>query len=302
MLRAKDFIIRDPYVVADNGKYYLYSRRKPDTNCLHMVVYESVDLVNWSNPKTVFYYETNENTHLQCELWAPEIHKYNGKFYAFLSAKNITGKRGTYVAVCDTPDGEFKLLNENKPITPVEKSCIDGTLYIEDGTPYVIYSRDWPDNYIEEKGYYVGQICGVEVNKELTEIVGEPFLLFESNELELTKDCPNVTMYEGALRTRYGSDAPFLQKLSNGSLFLTWSPVLDKTYVVLGAISKSGKIKGEWEHLTTPIFAQNGGHAMFFDGFDGKRKMLIHHPEFTLSTHANFFDVEEIDGKIEIIK
>ena len=111
MLKTEDIRIRDPYVVAENGNYYLYSSsfvkeqlKDYDEKCLYMVVYQSADLKEWSDPKVVFQYEVTEESELRADFWAPEIHRYNNKFYAFMSFLNRRGIRGTYIAAADTPD------------------------------------------------------------------------------------------------------------------------------------------------------------------------------------------------------
>ena len=35
------------------------------------------------------------------------------------------------------------------------------------GKPYMVYSHDWPDNYVEERGVYVGEIWATELSKDL---------------------------------------------------------------------------------------------------------------------------------------
>ena len=101
---------------------------------------------------------------------------------------------------------------------------------------------------------------------------------------------------------RYGSDAPFLQKLSDGSLLLTWSPYLQNNYVVLPVVSKNGDIKGPWEHLPEPLFDQNGGHAMFFRDLEGRNIMCLHAPEKGPLERACLFEVAETDGVMKIVK
>ena len=101
---------------------------------------------------------------------------------------------------------------------------------------------------------------------------------------------------------RYGSDAPFLQKLTDGSLLLTWSPYLQNNYVVLSVVSKNGDIKGPWTHLPEPLFDQNGGHAMFFRDKKGRNLMCLHAPEANMLERAHLFEVAEKDGQLIIIK
>ena len=324
MKKREEMRIRDPFIVPYEGVYYLYASGQVewgDGVDLHTVyVYESTDFENWSDPKPIFKIPTDPEFWGFTDPWAPEVHIYNGKFYLFISIlgkpgfgelqqiatpmseeENAfrSGIRGTQIAVCDTPNGEFKPI-ANRPGTPIGPSCIDGTLYVEDGRPYHVYSHDWPSNFIDEGGYYNGEICAVEMDGDLSAPVGEPFLLFRSDKAGRAPSPYRMT--DGTRRTRYGSDAPFLSRLSNGSLLLTWSPYPEENYVVLGAVSESGSIRGPWKHIEKPIFDRNGGHAMFFDAFDGRRMMCIHHPECPPFERPLILEVEEDGDTYRVVK
>ncbi len=300
-MKREDIRIRDPFVLAYDNVYYMYASadtsiksendRIREKSELALLVYKSNDMENWSEPEVVFSYIPSDTSPLKCDLWAPEVHFYNGRFYAFLSFRNSSMKRGTYVAQSNTPDGEFKLLNDF-PVTPFEKSCIDGTLYVEDGIPYVIYSHDWPDCCNEETDICVGEICARRLTDDLKEGIGDAFRLFASDESEVVKKSPNHLEWEGENYVRCGSDGPFVVKREDGKLLVFWSPMLDETYVVMCAVSESGKLKGPWKHITEPIFSDNGGHPMVFEDFDGKTIMCIHQPEKWFDERMHYFHID----------
>ncbi len=283
MYNTDQIWIRDPYIVVYGDEYYMY---KSYDNSI--VVHKSKNLKTWEEATVV--YTLSEDSWGYKDLWAPEVHLYKGKYYMFLSLLGKNGLRGTEISVCDTPDGVFKPLT-NKPITPPDRSCIDGTLYVEDKIPYIAYSADWPHNYDEESGCYIGEIWAMQLTEDLKNSAGEPFLLFKSNEAACSKD-PNVCEWEGKTVKRYGSDAPFLQRINDETLYLTWSPYPKDTYIVAAAVSESNSIKGPWRHLEEPLFANHGGHAMFFDDLDGNKKMSIHCPERPPYERALFLDVK----------
>lgn len=285
-MKREDIRIRDPYVVVCDGIYYMYKSEYTAEN-KNIWVLTSRDLEEWGEPKLV--YTLADDSWGKADLWAPEVHLYNGKYYMFLSLLGKNGLRGTEISVCDTPDGTFVPLT-NRPITPDDRSCIDASLFVENGVPYIVYSADWPFNYVEERGCYIGAIWAVELTPDLHDRVGEPFCLFVSDEAMNT---PDSFEYEGKMITRYGSDAPFVQRLRDGRLLLTWSPMPGGNYVVLGAVSDS--IRGKWEHLKKPIFDKNGGHAMFFDGIDNKRYMCIHCPEKPPFERAVLLEFDGLD-------
>ena len=74
----KDLRIRDPFIVLEGNIYYLFKAVNDDTP-ERIDVYSSNDLENWYDPKTV-YILTND-TWKEKDLWAPEVHKYNNKYY-----------------------------------------------------------------------------------------------------------------------------------------------------------------------------------------------------------------------------
>ena len=135
-MKREDILIRDPYVLVHEGKYYMYWTRslttwkKPDDlNELGFDVYISDDLINWSEPIEVFKrpndFWSNQN------FWAPEVHRYQGKFFLFATFYNKDlNKRGTQILVADKPTGPF-VVHSPDIVTPPDWACLDGTLYVD---------------------------------------------------------------------------------------------------------------------------------------------------------------------------
>ena len=85
MLR-NEINIRDPFVLVENGKYYLYGTR--GAACWGKAdgfdVYVSEDLVHWEGPHVCFH---NDGTFwADRNYWAPEVHPWQGKYYMFARA------------------------------------------------------------------------------------------------------------------------------------------------------------------------------------------------------------------------
>ena len=219
----------------------------------------------------------------------------------FVSLLGRNGIRGTQIAASDTPAGPFVPIAA-KASTPEGVSCIDGTFWVEDGRPYIIYSHDWPDNWVEEKQAYVGEIWAALLTDDLTAIDGEPWRLFASDESPISKATPHHITYQGRQTMRYGSDAPFLQTLSGGRLYMTWSPYLENNYVVLSLISESGKLAGPWKHSEKPLYDNNGGHAMFFADKRGRNIMCLHQPEKNMLERARLYEMEEKGEGLAVVR
>ena len=97
-MKLSDINVRDPYILPYNGKYYLYGTRAIHTWTQEIKdgygfdVYESYDLVEWSNPKSIF--ENHDEFWGDFQFWAPEVHIYNGRFYLFATFSDKTYFRG----------------------------------------------------------------------------------------------------------------------------------------------------------------------------------------------------------------
>ena len=221
-------------------------------------VYVSTDLENWSEPIECFNSEKyNMNSNVN---WAPEVHKYKNAYYMFATFTKPNGLRGTYILKSDAPDGEFVPASDGA-VTPWEWECLDGTFYVENGKPYCVFCH-------EHTQILNGTVCVVELSEDLTEAVSEPIELFDAGSYikrEATESCHNVT------------DGPFLYKTSNGKLLMIWSTSIDDNYIQCIASSDNDSVLGKWHHLE-PLFKDDGGHGMIFEGFDGNTYITFHAP------------------------
>lgn len=277
MLKREEIRIRDPFILTDkeNKCYYMYGTTDLEKDCLQarntFSVYKSYDLESFEDGKVVldggklgFWADK--------DYWAPEVHLYNGKYYLFGSCIADGKNRCTQIFVCDTPDGEFKPLSDTAR-TPVDWVCLDGTFYIENGVPYMVFSREWIQ-------VLDGEIWAVELTPDLTGTVGEPFKLFSASEAK------DVTEFEN-IKGAYITDGPFMYR-ENGKLRMMWSSFNEGRYVVL--LAESDSIKGKWMHLGSQ-FDFCGGHGMLFEDLEGKRMISLHSPNTANYERAQFFEI-----------
>lgn len=274
MLVRKEIRIRDPFIYTDfeNKCYYMYGTTDLLENTVEarntFSVYRTVDLENFEEPKVIF--DGNKyGFWADKDFWAPELHKFNGKYYLFGSCKADNKHRATHIFVCDTPDGEFVPLTET-PITPSDWECLDGTFWVENGKPYIVFSHEWTQ--IGD-----GEIWAMELSNDLKKAAGEPFMLFRAS------DNPNVSELTGH-SSAYVTDGPFLYS-EDGKLKMMWSSFYNGRYLVLDAWSES--LRGEWQHCESR-FGFDGGHAMIFETLDGNRMISLHSPNTVNNERAVF--------------
>lgn len=276
LLKREEIRIRDPFILTDfdTGCYYMYGTTDLEEGTLHaeprFSVYKSFDLENFEGPKVIFDGVKN-NFWANRDFWAAEVHKYNGKYYLFGSCKAEERCRATEIFVSDTPDGEYIPVSD-KPVTPASWECLDGTFFVDDGVPYMVFSHEWVQ-------VGDGEIHAVELSQDLTHSVGEPFLLFKAS------DNPSVSELEAG-SGNYVTDGPFLYR-EGKRIKMIWSSFYGGRYLVLDAESDS--IKGKWNHGGSR-FDFDGGHAMVFETLDGKRKISLHAPNRAGEERAMFYD------------
>ena len=267
MLKREQIRIRDPFVLPDRerGCYFLYGTTALESGSIKandsFSVYRSTDLEHFEEPKVIFR-GSDIGFWADRDFWAPEVHFYHGKYYLFGSCKAEGKCRATQIFVCDTPDGTFVPVSKS-PVTPFDWECLDGTLWIENGTPYIVFCHEW----LQVKD---GEIQAMPLLPDLSAPAGDPFLLFHAS------DDPAVTEIKPIGSGNYVTDGPFLFQ-ENGNLRLIWSSFHNGRYLVLEAESESGSLRGPWRHLGSR-HDFDGGHAMIFQRFDGTRMISLHAP------------------------
>jgi GH43 family beta-xylosidase len=292
MLKRDEIQIRDPFVLVHGGKYYLYGTT--DKNCWSdkgdgFDSYRSDDLENWEGPFEAF--RPDESFWADRNFWAPEVYFYNDRFYMFASFKSADKHRGTQVLVSDTPDGRFEPLSDS-PITPSDWECLDGTLYIENGEPWMIFCREWTQ-------VIDGEMYAVKLKKDLSGRDGEPIKLFSSSQAPWTMGAQQTV--NGEKHTVYVTDGPYMYRCGSGELLMLWSCGGKKGYAIGIAKSDNGSITGKWSHSDKMLFEENGGHGMIFTALDGKKYVTLHSPNRTPNERPCFFEVREINGTLELV-
>jgi arabinan endo-1,5-alpha-L-arabinosidase len=161
---------------------------------------------------------------------------------------------------------------------------LDGTLWVEDGAPYMVFAHEW----VQIKD---GTMEMVRLKDDLSETIGEPARMFSASDAPWSK--ANQT---------YGchvTDGPYLYRSKSGKLFLIWSSFSETGYTTGIAISASGKLAGPWKQQAEPIYSADGGHPMLFKRLDGQLMMVLHSPN-KLAERAKLFEMEDTGETLRI--
>jgi len=293
-MKLNEIHIRDPFVIKHNGKYYMYGSRG-DNLWIEgggFDVYISSDLENWSDPIEIFAPPAGFWGDRQ--LWAPEVHEYNGEFYLFATFNSVIVKRGTAILKAKAPEGPF-VPHSDGAITPSDWGCLDGTLHQENGKNYMVFCNEWTQ-------VFDGTMCAVELSSDLKSPIGEPKLLFKASDASWAKPItvpPDIMAIHPPGMDCYVTDGPCFYRAKNGDLLMLWSSFTEgDNYVQAISRSSDGTLFGNWTHESSLLYDNDGGHGMVFSTFDGKLMLTLHTPNTVGKERPAFFEIEEVNNTL----
>jgi arabinan endo-1,5-alpha-L-arabinosidase len=280
--------------VAETQTYYIVASAGRSVRA-----YTSKDLVTWEGPHTV--YSVTDELWGDADvvgIWAPELHAYRGKYYLFLTFDSTARlaeqwrnwrprvRRASQVLVSNSPLGPFEPFS-NEPTLPADMMTLDGTLWVEDGVPWMVYCHEWVQ-------IVNGTVERIQLKEDLSATVGEPERLFWGSDAKWNRVSPT----EGCFVT----DGPWLHTSQSGKLMMMWSSFSDTGYTVGVAVSDSGKLAGPWRQAPEPVYTADGGHSMLFRRFDGQLMMALHAPNGGAATRIHLFEMEDTGETLRIMR
>ena len=290
-MKASEFRIRDPYVLLDGGKYYLYGTTRlaadsiSGTGKMGFDVYVSDDLVEWDGPHAVF--DPPADFWGIRDFWAPEVHYYKGAYYIFATFKDSGMLHGIGILKSDSPMGPFHVHSE-VPITSREWSSLDGTLYVDkQGVPYMVFCHEW-SQIID------GTMCYAQLSDDLTHFVTEPVTMFAASEIPFVRSA--IMRLSG--KEGYITDGPCMYRTKTGELLMLWSSKGEQGYMECIMRSDNGEIDGKFIPVEV-LFPKDGGHGMLFNNKDGELFFSLHTPNSPTKERAHFFAVEDCGDTIK---
>ena len=294
--------LHDPFIVADkeSGRYHLFTSNIAEASGdarVGTMVYTSRDLRHWTRPRLVF--AVPEGIWAKAGAWAPEVHRWRGKWYLFTTLHNealtlpAQGKRrpyrrGTIAAVADRLDGPYRVVRDGEPIVPASQMTLDGHLWIERGRPWLVYAHEWlqaTDGTIEAVPLDAGLAAA-----------GPPKLLFRASEAPWVK-----AQKQGAPDDLVTvTDGPWLHRTAAGALVMLWSSYGEDGYNQAQARSASGRLAGPWQQLP-PLVGGSSGHGMLFRTFEGRLMMVLHRP-FGARARGKLYEMDDSGDALRIVR
>lgn len=265
----------DPWCIYKNG-YYYYTH----TTGRNITLWKTGNIAWLQKAEKKIVFTPPPGTEYSKELWAPEIHFLQGKWYIYFAADSGNNKdHRMYVLENDAADplqGEFKF--KGKLLTPEDKWSIDGSVFEHHSKLYFIWSG-WEGDKNGQQNIYIAGMkdpCTIEGRRVL---LSKPELAWEINgDLGKHNDPLHVKVNEGPQVLKH-ADKIFLIYSASGC----WTD-----HYALGMLTVSDNADimdpSAWRKSPQPVFKGSSanevfapGHNSFFKSPDGKEDWILYH-------------------------
>jgi GH43 family beta-xylosidase len=264
----------DPWSIYKDGYYYYMH-----TAHNKLVLWKTKDLADLAHSEKKTIFVPPAGTAYSKELWAPEIHFLDNKWYVYFAADN--GKNEThrmYVLENSSADPmsgawEFK----GKIADKTDRWAIDGSVFYHKNKLYMIWSG-WEGDENGKQEIFIAKMKTPYTLKGKRYKISSPQLDWELHgDLNDPDNPPHVSVNEGPQILKRG-DRTFLIYSASGC----WTD-----FYALGILDLKGKNimkSSSWIKGKQPVFKQspeNGvyapGHNSFFKSPDGTEDWILYH-------------------------
>lgn len=258
----------DPWVhKTDAGEYYLIAT-VPEYD--RIVIRKAASINGLKEAKDKEIWHKHEKGVMGSHIWAPELHRIDGKWYVYFAAgesENIWNIRIWVLSNASANPMEGKWTEEGQLKTKRESFSLDATTFEHNDKRYLI----WAQNV---RGGNHGTALVLSEMKNPTTLTG-PEVVITEPEFSWEREKYNV------------NEGPAVIK-KNGKIFVTYSASATNHNYCTGLLWIDEKADllnvANWQKSPSPVFSTNDelkrfgpGHNSFTTSEDGKTTIMIYH-------------------------
>ncbi len=262
----------DPWVIYHEGFYYYMN-----STGKNLTIWKTPDIAELKDAEKKIVWRPPAAGPDSHELWAPELHFLDGKWYIYFAADYGTNRtHRIFVLENSSPDpldGKFEFKSELSTST----WAIDPSVFDNRGQLYIIWSG-WPGNENGTQNIYLGRLKNPWTLEGTRVMLSTPTYPWETNGDLPRETPPHVNVNEGPEILKH-NDKIFLVFSASGC----WTD-----NYALGMLEASDDADllnpGSWKKLPEPVFSQSPaahafgtGHNSFFKSPDGTQDWIIYH-------------------------
>jgi GH43 family beta-xylosidase len=264
----------DPWSIYKDG-YYYYTHTLQDS----IVIWKAKNLADLPTAERKTIFIPPSGTNYSKEIWAPEIHFINDKWYVYFTADDGDNKNHRMYALENDAINPFegKWILKGKIYDKTDKWAIDGSVFYYKNKLYMVWSG-WEGNNNGKQEIFIAKMKNPYTIKGKRHKISSPRFDWELHgELNDPNNPPHVAVNEGPQILKNG-DKTFLIYSASGC----WTD-----FYALGMLSLKGKNimkSASWVKSDQPVFKQSPknnvyapGHNSFFKSPDGTEDWILYH-------------------------
>lgn len=253
----------DPWVIRWEGNYLLCQSRMGSLWVNKSLRLQDIGETNW-----VRVWTPPSDTAYSVELWAPELHYLQGRWYIYVAADDgdNTNHR-TYVLEGDSQDPQGSYTFKGKIAASEDRWAIDGTvLTMPDKKLYFLWSG-WLGSENDAQNLYIAPMSNPWTISGERVCISKPDYLWERQGYPLVNEGPQVLWNSNKLFIIYSASGSWGDDYCLGQLTLSCTNVLDPK---------------SWIKKSSPVFSRTKdvfgpGHCSFVKSRDGKEDWIVYH-------------------------
>ena len=259
----------DPQVSLQADGYYYFTATVPEYDRIELRRTRDLDALSTAETKTVW--TKHASGPMSFHIWAPELHRIDGKWYIYFTAGRADAHWDIrlYVLENSSPNPlEGTWTEKGQLKTEWETFSLDATTFAHNGQRYLVWTQRRPEPELKATNIYIAKM------DTPTSITGTPVML----------STPNYAWEKVKFEV---NEAPAVL-VRNGKVFITFSASATDASYSIGLLSADAKADllnpASWKKSPEPVFktseksGQYGpGHNSFTTTPDGKTDILVYH-------------------------
>ncbi|MGF7035074.1 GH43 family beta-xylosidase [Paenibacillus mucilaginosus] len=262
----------DPWIYKHTDGFYYFTASVPEYDRLEIRRSETIEGLTSAEPVVVWRkYDTGP---MSANIWAPEIHYVQGKWYIYFAAAKTTETveglfdHRMFVLECDAENPlEGEWIEKGQLKTDWESFSLDATSFEHNGTQYLVWAQRDPE-IPGNSNLYIAAMSNPWT------IIGPQVMLTKP---EYDWEVIGFLVNEGAAVIK-----------KNGKIFISYSASATDHHYCMGLLSASETADlldpASWTKSPVPVFQtseENGqygpGHNSFTVAEDGVTDLLVFH-------------------------
>jgi GH43 family beta-xylosidase len=265
----------DPWIIFREGVYYY-----TNTSGSNLFIRKGKNLDELGSSERKVIWTPPEGTSYSKQIWAPELHFLNGKWYMYFAADDGNNSNHRMYTIENSSSDPLQGIWEfkGKVSDPSDKWAIDGSVFEFKRKLYFIWSG-WEGDVNGQQNIYIARMKDPWTIESERTLLSRPEHDWETvGDLNNPDDVPHVNVNEGPVALQ-----------NDGRLFIIYSASgcwTDNYCLGMLTYKGSGDILNPlaWNKNPTPVFSQNAeagafapGHNSFFKSPDGQENWIVYH-------------------------